>query len=401
MNARTSRLVLSLLAVLSLVLVPTGAAKDKSRIEFNGLIETLPAIGLVGDWVISGRTVHVSIETQIKLEDGVLADLDAFVEVKGSLLPDGSVVATQIQITDGPGMVRGVDFRGKVESLPSGGLSGDWMIGGITVHVSSATRIKLEHGPIALNAFTQAKGFIESDGSVTATEIDVEAAPGSTRQIDFRGFVDKLPPGGLLGDWVVNGQLVHATTSTTFKIERGVPAVDGLVDLKGLLLADGSLNATTIEVEAIPGSSRQFEFKGFVDALPDGGLIGDWSVSGTTVRVGNRVRLHQERGIAATHAFVTVKGMLLADGAVGAVDVRVEASPVRGGRVSLRGFVEALPSGGLIGDWLVSGRTVHVTADTRIKKKKNLVVGVNSFVDVKGMLTADGSLDAGSIKVKF
>ena len=71
------------------------------------------------------------------------------------------------------------------------------------------------------------------------------------------------------------------------------------------------------------------------------------------------------------------------------------------GASRLRGFVETLPAAGLIGDWFVSGRTVRVTADTRIKKKKSLVVGVNSFVDVKGVLTADGSLAASSIKVKF
>lgn len=401
MNLRTFRLVLSQLAVLCLVLVSPGTGKDKNHIEFNGLIETLPVIGLVGDWVVSGRTVRVSITTHIKLEDGVLADVDAFVEVKGSLLPDGSVIATQIEVTDGPGVVRGVDFRGIVETLPSGGLSGDWVIGGITVHVSSATRIRLERGPVALNAFVQAKGFIESDGSVTAEELDVEAAPGSSRQIDLRGFIDNLPAGGLLGDWVVNGALVHATAATTFRIERGVPAEDSLVELKGLLLADGSLNATTIEVEAIPGSSRQIEFKGFVDSVPDGSLIGDWNISGTTVRVSNTVRLHQEHGIIASHAFVTVKGIILSDGTVSAVDVRVEASPIRGGRITLRGFVETLPPAGLIGDWFVSGRRVHVTSDTRIKKKKSLVIGVNSFVDVKGVLTADGSLDASSIKVKF
>ena len=95
-----------------------------------------------------------------------------------------------------------------------------------------------------------------------------------------------------------------------------------------------------------------------------------------------------------------MKGILGADGVVSAVDIQVEASPVRGGRITLRGFIETLPSGGLIGDWFVSGRTV-LTADTRIKKKKGLVAAVGRFVDVKGVLGADGSVAASSIKLKF
>ena len=401
MNTRTLRFVMSLLAVVSLIAAPVAAPKDKNHIEFDGLIDTLPAIGLVGEWVVSGRTVHVSITTHIKLEDGILAGVDAFVNVKGNLLPDGSVAATEIEINDGPGVVHLVDFHGFVGSLPAGGLSGDWEVGGITVRVAGNTRIRLERGPIALHAFVETKGFIDQDGTIIAEEVEVEAVPGSTRQIDFRGFIDALPPGGLIGNWMVNGELVHATAATTFRIERGVPAVNALVEIKALLLSDGSLNAAEIEVEVIPGSTRQFDFEGFIDNLPDGTLIGDWSVSGTTVRVGTTTRVHQERGIVASHAFVSVKGILLADGAVGAVDIQVEASPVRGGRITLRGFIETLPSGDLIGNWSVSGRTVHVTADTRIKKKKGLVVAVGRFVDVKGVLSADGSVAASSIKLKF
>ncbi len=36
------------------------------------------------------------------------------------------------------------------------------------------------------------------------------------------------------------------------------------------------------------------------------------------------------------------------------------------GETELQGVVTALPSGGLIGDWTIAGRTVHVSAATRI-----------------------------------
>jgi hypothetical protein len=344
--------------------------------------------------------VHVSITTQIKMDDGILPAVDAFVEIKGSLLPDGSVVATEVDVTDGAGVVRQVTFDGFTDALPAGGLAGEWVVSGTHVNVSAATRIMQNVGPIALKDFVEVKGLIESDGSVTATEIDVESVPGSSRQVQIEGFVNALPA-GLIGDWVVNGRPVHATAAATFRIEDGVPAVNAFVEAKGFLLSDGSINATEIQVDSIPGSARRFEFSGFVDGLPDGDVIGDWMISGRTIQVSDTTHINQEHGIVAIHAFVTVSGLLLPDGKVDALDIQVEASPTRGGRITLRGFIETLPPGGFVGEWGVSGRMVSVTADTRVKAKKGVSVAVGAFVEVRGMLSPDGSITANRLTVRF
>jgi len=385
----------------SLFTAYSAAGKDKHRdhIEFNGLIEALPVAGLLGDWTVSGHTVHVSITTQIKMDDGVLPAISAFVDVKGSLLPDGSVIATDIDITDGAGVVRDVTFRGFIDALPAGGLSGDWVASGTHLNVSAATRIRQDVGPVALKDFIQVRGLIEADGSVTAEEVDVQSVPGSNHQIQLEGFVDSLPS-GLIGDWVLAGTRVQATSAATFRIERGVPTVNSFIEVKGFLLGDGSINATEIKVDATPGSAQQFEFSDFVDALPDGDLIGDWMISGRTIQVSDMTHIHQEHGIVAVHAFVTVKGLLLPDGKVNAVDIEVEASPTRGGRITLRGFIAMLPPAGLVGDWNVSGRLVHVTADTRIRAR-GLAVVVGRFAEVRGVLSGDGSITASKITVRF
>src|SRR5262249_25451477 len=241
-----------------------------------------------------------------------------FVDVKGSLLPDGSVIATDIDVTDGAGVVRDVTFRGFIDTLPAGSLSGDWVASGTHLNVSAGAKIRQDVGPVALKDFIQVRGLIEADGLVTAEEIDVQSVPGSNHQIQLEGFVDALPS-GLIGDWVLSGTKVHATSAATFRIERGVPTVNSFVEVKGLLLADGSINATEIQVDATPGSARQFEFSDFVDALPDGDVIGDWMISGRTIQVSDATRIHQEHGIVAVHAFVTVKGLVLPDGKVNAV----------------------------------------------------------------------------------
>jgi hypothetical protein len=399
---RIGLVVISLTLLICLFAAYRVAGRDNNNdhFEFNGLIESLPPAGLLGDWGVSGHTVHVSINTQIKMDDEILPTINAFVVIKGSLLPDGSVVATEIEITNGAGVVREAAFSGFVDSLPAGGLAGDWVASGTHLTVSAATKIKQDLGPVALKDFIQVHGFIESDGSVTAAEIDVQSVPGSTHQIQLQGFVDALPA-GLIGDWRLNGTSVHATAAATFRIEHGVPAVNAFVDVKGFLLVDGSVNATEIGVDAVPGSARQFEFSDFVDALPDGDVIGDWMISGRTIQVSDTTHIHQDQGIVAVHAFVTVTGLLLPDGKVDAVNIQIQASPTRGGRITLRGFIAGLPTAGLTGDWSVSGRTVHVSPDTRIKAKKGLAVTAGSFVDVRGILSADGSIAASKVTVRF
>jgi hypothetical protein len=407
MTIHASRVAISLIALISLVgasLVgaygPASSAEDNDHIDFNGLIESLPTTGLLGDWAVSGHVVHVSVSTQIKMDDGILPAVNAFVEIKGTLLPDGSVIATDIAITDGAGVVREADFHGFAQALPAGTLAGEWVVSGTHVNVSAATRIKQDIGPVALKDFVEVRGLIESDGTVTATEIEVQSVAGSNRQVQIEGFVDALPS-GLIGDWVVNGTAIHATSAATFRIENGVPSVNAFVEVKGLLLSDGSISATEIQVDAIPGSARQFRFSGFVDGLPDGEVIGDWMIGGRTIQVSDTTHVHQEDGIVAVHAFVTISGLLLPNGRVEALDIQVQASPTRGGRITLRGFIETLPPVGLTGDWKVSGRIVKVTADTRIKVKKGLSVTVGAFVEVRGLLSADGSITPSKITVRF
>lgn len=370
------------------------------KVEFQGNIQTLPAGGLIGDWVVSGRTVHVRNDTRIKDKDDVVAAVGVFVEVKGALQPDGSVNATEIDLEAGPGVIREVKFSGFISALPAGGLIGDWMVSGHAMHVTSDTRIKLEQGLIVLNAFVEVEGFLQEDGSVDVSEIDVKVAPGSERQIDFEVFVQTLPPSGLIGNWIVEGRTVHVSAATHIKQEQGVIAVGAFVEVRGLLQSDGSVNATEIDVEATPGSPRQFEFEGFADGLPDGGLIGDWVVRGHTVHVSSTTRVQQEQGVVALHAFVEVRGLLQPDGSINAIQIEVEASPVLGGKIKFQGFVDQLPLAGLIGDWVVSGRTVHVRVDTNIKLKKR-ILAAGSLVEVKGILLANGTLDANSIKLKF
>src|SRR5574341_2239319 len=67
------------------------------------------------------------------------------------------------------------------------------------------------------------------------------------------------------------------------------------------------------------------------------------------------------------------------------------------GDFEFRGVIESLPStAGFIGDWMVSGRKVTVTAATEIEKEDGQVV-VGATVEVEGIVQTDGSVIAQEI----
>lgn len=84
-------LVVALAAVCGMLLAD-GLAAEK---EFYGTVEKMPASGRVGEWVISGRTVHVVPDTNVK-EKGRTLQIGAYVEVQG-VESDGKFIATKLK----------------------------------------------------------------------------------------------------------------------------------------------------------------------------------------------------------------------------------------------------------------------------------------------------------------
>lgn len=227
-----------LLILIFSALAPQPAlASSRGQFKLKGVIESLPAGSLVGDWTVSGYTVHVFSTTVIKQE--VPADIGRQVEVKGYLQSDGSVNATKIE-------VKGEKFYGMVEALPDGSLIGDWTVSGRVVHVTATTRIEQKKGAVQVGAYVEVKGYSEADGSFTATKIEVKSGRPESK---FYGYVEALPAGGLIGDWTVSGRVVHVTANTRIKQKKGAVQVGAYVEVKGYSEADGSFTATKIEVK--------------------------------------------------------------------------------------------------------------------------------------------------------
>jgi len=141
-------------------------------------------------------------------------------------------------------------FYGTISSLPPSGLIGDWVVGGRTVHVTAATRIEQKNGPVVVGAYVQVKGWLQADGSVNATKVEVKRTSGRNgRYAKFYGTVEQLPADGLIGDWIVSGRTVRVSTITLIDQRHGAVSVGAYVEVKGIQQADGSVNATKVEVK--------------------------------------------------------------------------------------------------------------------------------------------------------
>jgi uncharacterized protein (TIGR03437 family) len=377
---------------------------DKDRAQIIGPIISLPNTdGFVGQWQVIRTKVNVTKDTKIDQERGKVT-VGAVVEVKGAKQNDGSINATEIEVKFSPPSGLPTKFSGKIEELPSTpGRVGDWKVSGKTIHVSAMTEIEEDRGQVAVGAFVEIEGLLQSDGSINATEIEVKPDNAAGIPVKFLGRVEKLPDTTTrIGDWVISGRTVKVTANTTIKTEKGQPMIGSLVEIEGLVQLDGSIIATKIEVKSnIDNPSLFVRFRGVIEALPAvQNLIGDWKVSGRTVKVTDKTTIKQEDGKIVVGALVDVEGVLNLDGSVNAQKIEVKEAPNPPGFIRFVGKITTLPNTqNLVGDWKVGEKVVHVSADTKIDQDK-AKASVGALVVVEGVLRDDRSVDAKEIEVK-
>lgn len=369
---------------------------------FSGAIEMLPsAPGRIGDWKIGGKTVHVTQTTKLLPANANFA-IDAQVEVVGVVMTDGTIGALVITLKPVVTPNPQAKFSGIVEKLPSTtGRLGDWTISGRIVHVTATTQIKQERGEVGVGSVVEVEGTRQNDGSVNATKIEVKLNPSTLpTAVRFKGTVETLPnTTGQIGAWKVSGRTVNVDSKTRIVPNVTAAKVGSVVEVFGTRQGDGPVNALAIEIEDPNESNPNYvRFQGRIKTLPSAAnFIGDWNVDDKTVTVVAATKLNQERGQIAVGAFVEVKGLKQSSGKIEAIEIEVKAG-VPTGFVEFKGLIEVLPAS-KIGDWTVSKRIVHVTAQTKLnEERKAAAVGV--FVEVKGNLRADGTIDAVEIETK-
>lgn len=326
------------LVLLSLVfasLIGSSPARAKDGIvEILGVVQVAPAAGLIGSWTIAGRAVRSDAATVIKQELGAIG-VGATVQVKGTDQPDGSVLATIMEVkqgvpTGGGGGANDGEVLGTIESLPASGLLGSWRVAGRTVIVVSTTRLQQELGGFRIGATVQVHGLADAAGVITASAIEVKAggAPGAvpppvSMDVEITGAITALPA-GLIGEWQVSGRFVRVTAATVLNAEHGAFVLGASVQVHGRPDSLGAVNATRIERVAGNGAAvPALMFWGVIDALPAASTmpVGLWKVAGKLVSVSASTTIRQNDAPLALGAIVEVQGWQQPDGVIEASEI--------------------------------------------------------------------------------
>jgi hypothetical protein len=87
------KIALAVAVILACLVLAFSLALAKQ--DFYGNVEKMPEGGMVGEWVVGGRTVTATKDTVFKEKHGKL-EMGAYVEVEGSE-KDGKFVASEIE----------------------------------------------------------------------------------------------------------------------------------------------------------------------------------------------------------------------------------------------------------------------------------------------------------------
>jgi len=148
-----------------------GGGQEQSKLV--GFVESAPATGFMGEWVVGGETFVADQRTQFEEEHGLLA-VGAYVELKYTSV-NGVKTLHEIHTEVPPG-AGDVDDVGEIEDM--GGptaVSVDavstWRIDGQNYVVSDATRLNDGAAPLAVGSTVVVNSYTATDGTLVATSV--------------------------------------------------------------------------------------------------------------------------------------------------------------------------------------------------------------------------------------
>jgi uncharacterized protein (TIGR03437 family) len=250
-------------------IIGNGVCKNglehQADMRFFGLIQTLPAGSLTGDWRVSNQSVLVSAGTRLVSERGPFA-VGACVQVRGDLA--GNVItaqqveveqASQCSSQTGGAFV----FTGSVEQAPPSGNIGNWTIGGRAVTTNAATVFDTSKGQLLLGACVTVTGTLEA--AILASRIEVLSTSGAC-----------ILPGGVVGAGNLSGAgVVAGEIISIFGRNIGPATTIPLVITGGLV--QSKLGNTRVLFDGVE-ATLLFVSEGQINAIVPCGVAGKQSV---------------------------------------------------------------------------------------------------------------------------
>jgi hypothetical protein len=216
----------------------TGGSCDAKNLAFT----VTPRSGPV-------RTVTTAATTMFEPSCAKLV-VGASVDAKGMLAPDGSILASKVEIEAAEREIEGhVDtpfpVSGSCSSFPL-----VFKVEGKTVRADASTSFKPACLALAAGAEVEVEGMLQADGVLAATSVKVEedAVAGTVSALtggtcDAKNLAFTVTP--------KNGPVRTVKTSAATKFDESCSKVvaGATVEVEGILQADGSILASKIEIE--------------------------------------------------------------------------------------------------------------------------------------------------------
>ena len=402
-------------------------ADEPEEVEFEGAITSVtvtpgsdPITGTItvdtedneGEW-----TVHINADTRICIgpahEEGAIADLaiGQRVKVEGILQNDGSVLARKICVRQDDSYDDDrVGFRGTIIEAKDG-VTLTVQMGSytLTVVTDENTKIKddddqtIEFDDLEVGQQIKGKGVLQEDGSILASEIEVEEnhdGPGYG-QVRFEGKITGLPDDEeLMGEWTVG---ITTFMTVTFSVDVNTkiqppgigPEMGDWAKVTAVRQEDGTLLALKVHLKRHGDRPpRPVEFQGTIEAIED-------PLTKIVVNVGGGDEdvlvdvliddLTHIEGNLQEDAHVKVRGFLQDDGSVLARRIEVE-DPDDEDKVEFKGRIQSIADS----MWVVGGFTVLIdgTAITGAPPQVGLLA------EVKGTRVGPRTVRATEIEVE-
>ena len=403
---------------------PDSTPDPGDQMKVRGIVESLPASGLIGAWIVNGVEYLADGDTEFEQNDGPFV-VGACVELELRASSNPAII-DEIETenmarcqgsptsTPEPGSTPGAtetpdnesEIYGRIDSFPAG-LIGDWVVNGTAYAANSTTEFEQEHGPFANGGCIKLHANASTSPPVIR-EIETEhdylcgngSTPPETPEAEMFGAIQSFPE-GLIGTWNIGGMSFIAGNATEFDQENGAFGVGVTVKVHFVTENNGAHRAREIETKFRTDSDDENDdgkhegaeghAYGTIDILP-AGLVGEWTVGGIVYTANEQTRFEEEDGSFAVGVrtkveYVTQNGVRVA---------RKFETTSDDGEVSntaharLFGYVRQMPANGFVGVWIIDDTEFVADAASRFQEKHGLL-GLGAFVSVE-YTAANGQL---------
>ncbi len=252
------------------------------EVRLKGLLTAKPD---EGPWTVAGQTIHITDETSVSQRSGPV-EVGQWVEVHAVEEPAGILTAIRVR---GIEAAEDAEVYGAIQSFGDA----QWVLSSIALTATTDTLIV---GEPQAGLLAQAAAELTDTGlSGRVFKVAWQEPNGNRQPVQLTGIIEALPDASLLGLWQVAGQAVEVRENTTIFQVKGLVEVGARVHVTGWQAEDRIVATSITVLNGSSGNGRPFNLQGNIEALPESGLFGAWTIAGQEVQVTRQTRIHGEQ----------------------------------------------------------------------------------------------------------